>query len=150
MLFILRFVILYLFLSLSLGCTGDNSYNIGKDAVIADLNSRIGELNEELTTLTSELDQVRVVLDDKEIDIELKKSVRKEILEGERHILDIEQWIAYLKVQRKQRYQSLKAREGQKGLSEQAKAETTEYFAQKKLKPIKKAWLERYRTAVEL
>ncbi len=118
--------------------------------MIVDLNTRIGQLQEDLTTLTSEIDQVRVVLNDNDIAVELKKSIRKEILEGERYQREIEQWISYLKVQRKQRYASLHERKDQNNLKEQALAEVGRYNMQKELKPIKTPWKNRYKTAIEL
>lgn len=150
MLFYLRLSLFLLFFSLSVGCSGKSSYNIQSDAMIVDLNTRIGQLQEDLTTLTSEIDQVRVVLNDNDIAVELKKSIRKEILEGERYQREIEQWISYLKVQRKQRYASLHERKDQNNLKEQALAEVGRYNMQKELKPIKTPWKNRYKTAIEL
>lgn len=118
--------------------------------MIVDLNSRISQLQEDLNTLTSEIDQVRVVLKDNDIEVELKKSIRKEILQGERYQREIDQWISYLKVQRKQRYKSLNERSNEKDLNEQALEEIKRYNMQKELKPIQKPWKNRYKTAIEL
>jgi len=118
--------------------------------MIVDLNTRIGQLQEDLNTLSSELEQVRVVLKDNDIEVELRKSIRKEVLEGERYQREIEQWISYLKVQRKERYKSLHERKDQEELKKQALEEVARYNTQKELKPIKMPWKNRYKTAIEL
>lgn len=146
----LLFLALFTLFSFFLGCESKTSYNIDSDKAVEDLSTRITSLTEDLNTLTKELEEVKKVLEDKDIDSELRASIRKEILEGERYERTINQWLAYLKVQRKQRYNSLLARKGQKNLKEQAEQEVKAYFMQKKLKPIDRPWKERYRTAIEL
>ena len=133
-----------------LGCESKKRYDINSDKMIGDLNTRISSLEEDLKNLTGELEEVRGVLPDPDIDTELRKSLRKEIHEGDKYIKEINQWIAYLKVQRKQRYASLSERKDQENLEEQAKKEIKAYFVTKDLKPIKRPWLNRYRTAIEL
>lgn len=114
------------------------------------MNKRITSLSEELTTLTDELEQVKKVLNDPDIDAELRGSIRKEIHQGEKFKKEIDQWISFLKVRRKQRYNSLVDRKGQENLKEEAEKEVKAYFTEKKLKPIPKKWRDRHRTAIEL
>lgn len=132
-----------------LGCNSKKSYNIGADKVIADLTTRIASLDEDLQALNNDLEDVKKALKDKDIDTELRKSLRKEKHEADKHAKDINQWIAYMKIQRKQRYKSLIERKSDENFAERAKKEVKEYFVQKDLKPIPKKWKNRYRTAIE-
>ncbi len=136
-----------------MGCESKKTYDIASDPMLKDLDSRVKEFEEDLNTLKTELAAVEKILNDNsndELDFELRNSLKKEVIEGEVYEKDINQWLAYLKIQRKQRYQSLYARKDKESLVEEAKRESEEYFIQKKLKPIEKPWLERYRTAIEL
>ena len=133
-----------------LGCESKNSYDIQSDQAVADLSTRIKSLEEDLNGLTEELAQVRKVLDDPDIDAELRGSIRKEIHEGDKHLHEIEQWIAFLKIRRKKRYNSLVDRQNSPKLKEQAEKEVKDYFMDKKLNPIQRGWKNRYRTAIEL
>ena len=151
-LFIRNLIILVLALGF-LGCESKKTYDIQSDPMLKDLDTRVKELEEDLNTLVTELKAVQKVLDDNsndELDFELRNSLKKEIIEGEVHQKNINQWLSYLKIQRKQRFQSLYARKEQESLSDEAKKESEEYFLQKKLKPIEKPWLDRHRTAIEL
>ena len=150
MLFFTKITLFIPIFTLFLGCESKKQYDISSDQVVSDLNTRIATMEEELKTLESELNEVRSVRDDKNISLELRTSIRKEIHEGDKHEKSLQQWIAYLKVQRKQRYASLVARKEQETLLDDAKREAAAYFLQKKLKPIQKPWLKRYRTAIEL
>lgn len=142
---------LILLLALSFyGCESKNSYNINSDRAIEDMNKRIKSLNEDLGTLKTELKEVKMVLEDPDIDPELRASIRKEVHQGEKYAKEIDQWINFLKVRRKQRYKSLYERKKNKDLKEQAEKEIKAYFVEKELKPIKRPWLKRYRTAIEL
>jgi hypothetical protein len=114
------------------------------------MSTQITSLNEDLTKLKEELEQVKEVLNDPDIDAALRESIRKEIHQGEKFKKEIQQWIDLLKIRRMKRYNSLIDRKGQKGLKEQANKEVEEYFIDKKLNPIKRAWKDRYRTAIEL
>ncbi len=135
---------------LFLGCESKKSYDISGDKAIEDMTTRITSLQEDLTTLNDELDSVKKVLDDPDIDSELRASIRREVHEGDKHVKDLEQWIAFLKVRRKQRHKSLVDRKGQENLKELAEKEVEAYFLEKKLKPIPKKWQDLYRTAIEL
>ena len=133
-----------------MGCESKNSYDIGSDKAVEDLSIRIKSLDEDLGILKEEIDQVKKVLEDPDIDAQLRASIRREIHEGEKHQKKLRQWIDFLKIRRKKRYNSLVDRKGQDGLREQAEREVEEYFQDKKLNPIKKEWKNRYRTAIEL
>ena len=150
MLFLRKLLIIVATFILFLGCESKESYDIDSDKAIGDMSIRIKSLEEDLNTLTTELKEVKAVLNDKDIDIELRKSIRKEVHEGENHEKVRHRSDAYLKVQRKQRYKSLLNRKMDKSLKSKAEKEVADYFQQKKLKPIKKPWLKRYRTAIEL
>jgi predicted nucleic acid-binding Zn-ribbon protein len=133
-----------------LGCESKKSYDIYNDKAVEDMTTQITELNEDLTKLSEEISKIEKVLDDPDLDTQLRANIRKEVLEGNKHIKDIEQWIAYLKIRRKKRYNSLVDRKGQDNLAEEAEAEVKAYFLEKELKPIPKKWRERFRTAIEL
>lgn len=151
MTYFLRNLLIFVLVTTFLGCESKNSYNINSDKAIADMSVRIEELNSDLNTLKEELAAVKKVLDDKDIDTDLRNSIRTEIHEGEKHRRDIEQWLAYLKIQRKERYQSLLDRQKNKTLDvDQVNKEVKAYFLHKKLKPIDKKWKNRYKTAIEL
>ena len=147
-----RNLILLLLATFFLGCESKKLYDISGDPMLNDLNSRVTKIEEELKTLKDELKDVTKVLKENgdDIDFELKNSLKKELIDGEVHEKNIVQWLSYLKIQRKQRHQSLYSRKDDPALVEQAKKESDEYFIQKKLKPIDKTWLKRYRTAIEL
>lgn len=145
-----RIVLILSFLGVFAGCEGKKTYDIDSDKAVLDLSSRIQSLEEDLNTLNTEIVEVKAVLKDKDIDTELRKSIKKEILEGEKHKKDINQWVSYLKIQRRQRYNSLLGRKGEESLIKEAEDEVKAYFLQKKLKPIDKRWKNRYRTAIEL
>lgn len=133
-----------------MGCESKSLYDIGSDKAISDMNSRIKSFEEDLNTLKGDLEKVREVLKDQDIDVELRKSLKKEIHEAEKYEKEIHQWLSYVKVQRKQRYNSLLRRKNSKTLSAEAEKEVKAYFMQKKLKPIKKGWKTRYKTAIEM
>ncbi len=143
-------LIILAFISVFLGCESKNSYDISSDKAVNDLSIRIASLTEDLNTLKTELEEVKKVLDDPDIDAQLRGSIRKEIHQGEKYEKEIEQWISYLKIKRKKRYNSLVDRKGQENLKSQAEKEVEAYFVDKKLNPIKKDWKDRYRTAIEL
>ncbi len=143
-------LIIFVFISTFLGCESKNSYDIGSDRAVEDLGIRITSLTEDLTTLKSELADVRKVLDDPDIDAQLRASIRREIHQGEKFVKEIEQWVAFLKIRRKKRYNSLVDRKGSTTLKEEAEKEVEAYFVDKKLNPIHREWKERYRTAIEL
>ena len=150
MMFLLRNLFILLLITFFFGCESKNSYDIKSDKIIEDLNSRIKVLQEDLDSLTSELKDVKLVLKDPDIDTSLRQSIRKEIHEGEKYKKDILQWLSFLKVRRKRRYNSLLARKNSASLKDEATKEVRAYFVNKKLKPIARPWLERYRTAIEL
>ena len=147
--FLLNLIIFAFALSF-LGCESKNSYNINSDKAVLDMNTRITELEDDLNTLTTELKDVRKVLEDPDIDTQLRASIRREIHEGEVHEKALVQWIDFLKIRRKKRYNSLVDRKNQENLKEQAEKEVKAYFVEKKLKPIDKKWKKRYKTAIEL
>lgn len=147
----LRLNLLFLLLTLCfLGCESKKTYDISSDKAVADMNTQLADLESDLKELNADLDEVRKVLNDTDIDAELRESVRKEIHEGDRHIKDIEQWIDYIKIRRKKRYNSLVDRKDMENLTEIAEKEVEAYFMEQKLKPIEKKWKDRYRTAIEL
>jgi hypothetical protein len=145
-----QILFLLVFSGAFLGCESKNSYDIGSDKAVEDMSLRISSLDSDLKVLKEELAEIKKVLKDPDIDAELRSSVRKEIHEGEKHVKDIQQWISYLKVRRKKRYNSLVDRKGQPNLKEEAQKEVEAYFMDKKLNPIKRKWKDRYRTAIEL
>ncbi len=145
-----NFLFLFVFLPAVLSCESKSSYDIESDKMITDLNLEIKSLDDEYRTLVGELEKVSTVLNDQDIDTEIRKSIKKELLEGEDYKKQIDQWLSYLKMKRKIRHKSLIDRKNQKNLSEQAKEEIEAYFIQKKAKPIDRPWLKRYRTAIEL
>lgn len=152
MIFLYKNLILLLFITSFLGCESKKLYDIASDPMLVDLNTRITTMKEEMASLEKDLADVRKVLKEngEDIDFELKGSLKRELIEGEIHEKNITQWLSYLKIQRKQRHKSLVERKHLISLSESAKKESDEYFIQKDLKPIKKPWLKRYRTAIEL
>ena len=150
MVFFLRNLLILALITLFFGCESKNRYDINSDKAIEDMNTRVKSLQSDLDILNGELKDVKKVLEDPDIDPEVRASIRKEVHQGERFAKEIDQWISFLKVRRKQRYKSLYDRKGQKNLREQAEREIKAYFTEKKLKPIKRPWLERYRTAIEL
>ena len=147
---IVRFLLILAISSLFIGCEGKKSYDIGSDKAVSDMSTRIKSLEEDLSSLTTELGEVRAVLVDQDLDAELRKSIKKEILEGEKYKKEITQWLSYIKIQRKRRYNSLLSRKDQESLIKDAEIEVSTYFLQKKMKPIEKRWRNRYRTAIEL
>jgi regulatory protein YycI of two-component signal transduction system YycFG len=147
---IVKLPLFMLLLSLLGSCTPKDRYDIDNDKIISDLNSQIKTLEEDLNTLNNELDQVKVVLNDKDIDADLRASIRKEIHEGDKYVKEIDQWLSYFKVQRKQRYKSLYLRKDSSDLIKEAEVEAEAFFINKKLKPLVPTWKERYRTAIEL
>ncbi len=150
MVLFLRKPLILLLLLLFLGCESKKNYDIGSDKMISDLNIRISSLQEDMTALTNDLDQVKVVLDDKDIDAELRKNIKREVLEGDLHKKKLQQHIDFLKIKRKKRYRSLYERKSSNTLKEEAEKEIKAYFVDKELNPIKKTWNDRFRTAVEL
>ena len=150
MLVFFRNLIIFALIFSFFGCESKNSYDINSDEAISDMNVRIVSLEEDLKNITEDLDKVRKVLKDPDIDPDLRASIRKEVHQGETFMKEIDQWISFLKVRRKQRYKSLHDRRKSEKLAEQAKREVDAYFMEKKLKPIKRPWLDRYRTAIEL
>lgn len=150
MYFYSRIVLFLIFSLVFFGCESKIPFNPDKDEVILDMNQRIELLKSDLTSLQGDLTEVEKVLNDPDIDSDLRNSIRKEIHEGRRYEKQIEQWIAYLKVRQNKRYKSLKLREGQADLKNQVKKEVKEYEIDKKLNPIERPWLDRYRTAIEL
>lgn len=142
---------LYLFVLFAFAaCKSDKPYDINNDIVIVTLNGELTVLEEDLKALDTDLVAVRKVIDDPELSAELRASLRKELLEGDEHQKHIEQWIAYFKVQRKQRHQSLMDRKALPDLEKIATEEAEGFLSQLKQKPLKRPWLDRYRTAIEL
>ncbi len=146
----LKFFLIFHLIILLGACEPKGSYNIKSDEMIADLNKEIISLESDFKTLVDELEKVEVVLVDKDIDTEIRKSIKKEILEGEEYKKQIDQILSYLKLQRKSRHKSLMDRKKSPHLTTDAKEEVEAYFLQKKIKPLQRPWLERYRTAIEL
>ena len=118
--------------------------------MISDLSVLIKEFEDDRKKLEQENTEVQNVLEDEDLDTELRESLKKEIHEGQRYMRSIDQWVAYLKVKRKNRCASLYKRKDQESLIGEAKAEVRAYKTQKRLKPIKTPWRNRYRTAIEL
>lgn len=139
--------LILLLITILLGCESKKTYDIDGDLAIKDLNERISTLQNDLNTLTTDLAKVRESMKDMDVAVEFRTSLRKELHEGEKHMEDISQWIDLLKIQRKQRHKSLIERKNQPDLIEVAQKEVEAYFIQTKLKPIKRPWENRYRTA---
>lgn len=138
-----------LFFTLFLGCESKKLYDVGSDPAIADLNADIAALEADLQKLTGELEPVKTAISNMDIAMEFRTALRRELHEGERYEKEIAQWIDLLKIQRKTRHNSLIARKNQESLVAEAEIEVKAYFLNKQLKPIKKPWEKRYRTAVE-
>ena len=147
-----RNLILFVLITSLLGCESKKLYDIPSDPMLVDLSERVSTIDGELAALKKDMEDIRKLLKENgdDIDFELKGSLKKELLEGDVHEKNILQWVSYLKIQRKQRYSSLMSRKDQETLVDEAKKESDEYFLHKKLNPIKKPWLTRYRTAIEL
>lgn len=146
----MRNLIILLLATTLFGCESKITYDISSDKAVEDMNKRIASLQEDLTTLDSELQQVKGVLNDPDIDGELRDSIKKEIHQGEKYKKEINQWLAFLKIRRKKRYNSLVDRKNNENLKKQAEKEVEAYFVDKKLNPLARPWLNRYRTAIEL
>lgn len=144
---ILSFFVIFLGL---LGCESKSGYSISSDASIVDLGKRIASLEEDQRELEMDVEKVKKNYDDPDIKPELRANIRKELHEAEYFLKKIDQWISFLKIRRKFRYESLYKRRQLSNLRELAAKENEAYFVDKKFKPIKRIWRDRYKTAIEL
>ena len=151
MVIFLKIPLILLFLLVFSGCFGKGTYDIATDKAILDMDTDIEMLSGELKKIKEDAEKVKKALEDINLDSELREGAQKELFESDYWQKKLFEMIAYRKIKKRQRLESLNERK-EKGedFGEQAKKEVDAYFLHKELHPIKKDWEMRFRSAIDI
>ena len=154
MIFILRITYLLATFLLLIGCQRlglSDKISLENDAILIDIQEEITFLSDETKTMLEEAGKIKTFLAQPDMDPEIERSMEKELLEAGNWQKKIFELIAIRKIKQNKRIKLLNTRNSdQVDYSGVITQEEFDYFTNKKIKPMKKPWENRYRTAVDL